>query len=117
MLTFDADILRALRDLKEVGSGPAPQERGGDLDRGGRRRGLRAVVPRYEGPLVRGSRGRRAGHLEFAGRRLAVKAIPANEPAAIDKASREYLRKYQSSPHAQAMVQPDVLPTTLRLSQ
>jgi hypothetical protein len=53
--------------------------------------------------------------LEFAGRRLAVEAIPARDPAAVDRASREYLRKYHSSPYAQAMVKPEVLPTTLRL--
>jgi hypothetical protein len=53
--------------------------------------------------------------LEFAGRRLAVQAIPASDPAAVDRASREYLRKYQPSPYAQAMVRSEVLPTTLRL--
>jgi hypothetical protein len=53
--------------------------------------------------------------LEFAGRRLAVQAIPASDPAAVGRASREYLRKYEPSPYAQAMVRSDVLPTTLRL--
>ena len=33
----------------------------------------------------------------------------------IARASREYLRKYQPSPYAQAMVRAEVLPTTLRL--
>ena len=63
---------------------------------------------------VRGSKGRwyrdlAAGGpatLEFAGRRLAVQAIPATDPAAVGRASREYLRKYQPSPYAQAMVRP-----------
>jgi hypothetical protein len=72
---------------------------------------------------VRGAKGRwyrdlAAGGpatLEFAGRQLAVHAVPVSDPAAIAKASQEYLRKYQPSPYAQAMVRPDVLPTTLRL--
>ena len=53
--------------------------------------------------------------LEFAGRRMAVQAIPASDPAAVAKASREYLRKYQPSPYAQAMVKSEILSTTLRL--
>jgi hypothetical protein len=72
---------------------------------------------------VRGAKGRwyrdlAAGGpatLEFARRRLPVQAIPASEPAAVDRASREYLRKYQASPYAPAMVKPEALPTTLRL--
>ena len=72
---------------------------------------------------VRGSKGRwyrdlAAGGpatLEFAGRRLAVQAIRASDPAAAGRASREYLRKYQPSPYAQQMVRSEVLPTTLRL--
>ena len=53
--------------------------------------------------------------LEFSGRRLAVQAIPADEPTAIERASRAYLSKYEPSPYAQAMVKPEVLSTTLRL--
>jgi hypothetical protein len=53
--------------------------------------------------------------LEFAGRRLAVQAIPATDPAAIARVSREFLRKYQRSTHAQEMVRSETLPTTLRL--
>jgi hypothetical protein len=52
--------------------------------------------------------------LEFAGRRLVMQAIPARDPAAVRRASREYLRKCHSSPYAQAMVRAEVLPTTLR---
>jgi len=72
---------------------------------------------------VRGAKGRwykdlangGPATLEFAGQRLAVQAIPANEPTAIERASRAYLSKYQPSPYAQAMVKPEVLSTTLRL--
>ena len=51
----------------------------------------------------------------FAGRRLAVQAVPASNTASIARVSREYLTKYQPSPYAQAMVRAEVLPTTLRL--
>ena len=53
--------------------------------------------------------------LEFAGRRLAVRALPASDQAAVALASREFLRKYQRSTHAQEMVRSETLPTTLRL--
>jgi hypothetical protein len=53
--------------------------------------------------------------LEFAGRQVAVLAIPASDPEAIGDASREYLRKYRSSPYAQSMVKSEILATTLRL--
>jgi hypothetical protein len=53
--------------------------------------------------------------LEIASRQLAVQAVPESDPGAVDRASREYLRKYQPSPYARAMVKPDMLPTTLRL--
>ena len=53
--------------------------------------------------------------LEFAGRRLAVQAIPASDPDSVARASREILRKYQPSSHAQEMVRAEILPTTLRL--
>jgi hypothetical protein len=72
---------------------------------------------------VRGARGRwyrdlAAGggaELDLAGGRLAVRATPEGDPAAIERASREYLRKYQTSPYAPAMIKAAVLPTTLRL--
>src|SRR5262249_54353100 len=53
--------------------------------------------------------------LEFAGRRLARQATRVTAPAAVARAGREYLGKSQPSPYAQAMVRPEVLPTTLRL--
>jgi len=53
--------------------------------------------------------------LEFAGRRLEVQALPASDTDAIARASREYLRKYETSPYAQSVVRAEVLPTTLRL--
>jgi hypothetical protein len=44
-----------------------------------------------------------------------VRAVPANEPDAIARTSREILRKYQRSSHAQEMVRTEILPTTMRL--
>jgi hypothetical protein len=49
------------------------------------------------------------------GQRVAVKATPATDGVSIERASAEYLRKYRTSPYAQAMVKPETLPTTLRL--
>ena len=48
-------------------------------------------------------------------RRLAVQAVPANEPAAIEHAGREYLRKYGPGSYATTVAQPEVVATTLRL--
>jgi hypothetical protein len=53
--------------------------------------------------------------LEFGARRLAVQAIPASDPDTDARVSREFLRKYQPSSHAQEMVRSEILPTTLRL--
>jgi hypothetical protein len=117
MAKFDADTLRALREVPEVvirtEAHPASAV-------------VIWVVTDGEEVFVRsvrGSRGRwyrdlAAGGpatLEFAGRHLAVRALPADDPEAIARASREYLRKYRGSPCAQAMVRAEVLPTTLRL--
>lgn len=117
MARFDADTLRQLRDMREVAirTGKRPDSAV-----------VIWVVVEGEEVFVRsvqGARGRwyrdlAAGGpatLELAGRQLAVQAIPAGEPEAIALASREYLRKYQGSPYAEAMVRAEVLPTTLRL--
>lgn len=53
--------------------------------------------------------------LEFAGRQLAVQALPVSDPDSTARVSREYLTKYQPSPYAQSMARAEVLPTTLRL--
>ena len=117
MPTFDADTLRALRDVQE------PRIR---TDTHPRRAIVIWVVVDGEDVFVRswlGARGRwyqdlAAGGpatLEFAGSRLAVQAIPAGDPASIARTSREILRKYRRSSHAQEMVRDEILPTTLRL--
>jgi hypothetical protein len=117
MASFDADILDELRQLHEVAIRTERHPETAVV--------IWVVVTDDEVFVrsVRGSKGRwyrdlaagRPATLEFAGRLLAVRAIPASDPAAVGRASREYLRKYQPSPYAQAMVRSEVLSTTLRL--
>jgi hypothetical protein len=117
MAKFDADTLRELRDFQEVA---IRTEKHSDSAV------VIWVVVADDEVFVRSVRGGK-GHwyrdlakggsatLEFAGRRLAVQAFPASHPDSIERASREYLRKYQPSPYVQSMVRADVLATTLRL--
>jgi hypothetical protein len=117
MTKFDVDALRELRDVQEVRIRTEKHPKTAIVI---------WVVVADDDVFVRswlGNKGRwyrdlAAGGpatLEFAGRRLAVQAIPASDPAAIDRTSREFLRKYQPSSHAQEMVRYEILPTTLRL--
>ena len=116
MAKFDAVTLRALRDVREVAI---------RTERHPRTAVVIWIVVADDAVFVRSVRGGNgrwyrdlapggAATLEFAGRTLAVQAIPANDPGAIARASDEYLRKYRTSPYAQSMVRADVLPTTLR---
>jgi hypothetical protein len=118
MTRFDADTLRELRDVREVAIRTEKHPKSAVV--------IWVVVADDEVFVrsVYGTKGRwyrdlAAGGpatLEFAGRRrLAVQAIPVSDAAAVDRASREYLRKYQQSTHAQEMVRSETLPTTLRL--
>ena len=117
MTTFDADTLRALREVQE------PRIR---TDRHPKSAVVIWVVVDGDDVFVRswlGTRGRwykdlaagGAATLEFAGRRLAVQAVPAGDDTSVERASREILRKYRRSSHAQEMVRAEILPTTLRL--
>jgi hypothetical protein len=117
MAKFDADTLRKLRDFREVA---IRTERHPDSAV------IIWVVVADEEVFVRSVRGSKGrwyrdlatggfAALEFAGRRLEVRAVPTNDADSIERASREYLRKYESSPYAQSMVRAEVLPTTLRL--
>lgn len=117
MTSFDAETLGDLRDLQEVfiRTGNHPEK------------AIVIWVAVADGEVfVRswlGTKGRwykdlAAGGpatLEFANRRLAVQAIPASDPHAVARATNEILRKYQRSSHAQEMVRPEILPTTMRL--
>jgi hypothetical protein len=117
MAKFDADTLRELRDLQEVAIRTEKHPRSAVViwvavaDDEVFVRSVRGTKGRWYSDLAAGG----PATLEFAGRRLAVQAIPASDPDAIDRASREYLRKYRPSPYAQSIVRPEVLPTTLRL--
>ena len=117
MTNFDADTLRELRDVQEVAIRTEKHPKSTVViwvvvaDDEVFVRSWRGAKGRWYRDLAAGG----PATLEFAGRQLAVHAVPVSDPAAIAKASQEYLRKYQPSPYAQAMVRPDVLPTTLRL--
>jgi hypothetical protein len=117
MTNFDAKTLRELQEVQE------PRIR---TDRHPRSAKVIWVMVDGNDVFVRswlGARGRwykdlAAGGtatLEFAGRRLAVRAIPAGDDASVARASREILQKYRQSSHAQEMVRAEILPTTLRL--
>jgi hypothetical protein len=117
MTNFDADILSELRDVREVAI---------RIEKHPKNAVVIWVVVAGDQLLVRSVRGIKGrwyrdlaaggpATLEFAGRRLAVRAVPERDPGAVDRANREYLRKYRASPYAQAMVKSEVLPTTLRL--
>jgi hypothetical protein len=117
MANFDADTLRELREVQEVRIRTEKHPNSAvviwvvvDDDE--------VFVRSWRGAKGRWYRDLAAGGpaiLEFAGRRLAVQAIPAADQAAVARTSREFLRKYQRSSHAQEMVRPETLPTTLRL--
>jgi hypothetical protein len=117
MATFDADTLRALHDVQE------PVIR---TEKHPRSRVVIWVVVADDEVFVRSWRGAEGrwykdlaagglATLEFDGRRLSVQAFPAGDPNSIERTSREILRKYRRSSHAQEMVRPDILATTLRL--
>jgi hypothetical protein len=117
MAKFDAGILGELHDLREVAILTEKHPDSAVI--------IWVVVADDEVFVrsVRGSKGRwyrdlakgGSAELKFAGRRLAVRADPTSDTDSIARASREYLRKYQSSPYAQSIVRAEVLPTTLRL--
>ena len=117
MTNFDADILSELRDLREVAIRTEKHPKNAVViwvvvaDDQLLVRSVRGANGRWYKDLAAGG----PATLEFAGRRLAVQAVPEQDPGAVDRASREYLRKYQPRPYAQAMVKSEVLPTTLRL--
>src|SRR5437899_10861255 len=117
MTTFDTDTLRALRDADEVAIRTAKHPANpvtiwvAVADDAVFVRSVGGTKGRWYRDLAAGG----PATLEFAGRRLAVQAVPASEPDAVARASHEYLRKYRPSPYAQAMVKSEVLLTTLRL--
>jgi hypothetical protein len=117
MTNFDADILSALRDVEEVVIRPDKHPQSAVViwvvvaDDETFVRSWRGTKGRWYKDLAKGG----PATLEFNGRQLSVQAIPASDPDSVAKVSREFLKKYQPSSHAQEMVRSEILPTTLRL--
>jgi hypothetical protein len=117
MPKFDEDTQRALRETKEIairtGKHPATSVTIWVVVAGEHVfvRSVRGTKGRWYRDLAGGG----PATLEVGGRQVKVQAIPAPDGAEVDRASREYLVKYRTSPYAEPMVGAEVLPTTLRL--
>jgi hypothetical protein len=117
MTRFDAGTLRALRDVEEplIRTAKHPKSAvviwvvvaGDDVFV----RSWRGAEGRWFKDLASGG----DATLEFSGRVLTVRAIPAADADSIARTSAEILRKYRHSSHAREMVRDEILPTTLRL--
>jgi hypothetical protein len=117
MTNFDAEILRKLRDEQEVAIRTEKHPDSAVViwvvvaDDEVFVRSWRGAKGRWYRDLAAGG----PATLEFAGRRLAVLALPASGQDAVARVSREFLAKYRRSAHAPEMVRAETLPTTLRL--
>jgi hypothetical protein len=121
--TFDPETLRLLDETREV---RIETRRDGDSPE--HRTIIWVVV--VEGEVfvrsLRGPRGRwyreissnPEGALHVEDERIAVRAASATEGATVDVVSAAFRSKYQQSSPAstEAMVRPEILPTTLKLS-
>src|SRR5438132_12482592 len=114
MAKFDAEMLRQLRDAREVAIRTDKHPKTGVVV---------WVVVADDKVFVRsvyGTRGRwyrdlaesGLATLVVTGRRVPVHAVPEREAPAIAAASEAYLQKYGLSFYAQAMVKPEVLAHT-----
>ena len=77
-------------------------------------------VRSYRGPRARWYREALSNPsvaLHVDGRRLPARAIPAPDPASIERTSAGILRKYPDSPAVQSMIRPEVLGLTFRLDR
>ena len=121
--SFDAETLRLLDETKEVRIETRRED-----DSPEHRTIIWVVV--VEGEVfvrsVRGQRGRwyreissnQEGALHVQDDRIPVQATPVSEEAMVDTVSAAFRSKYQQSSPAstEAMVRPETLPTTLKLS-
>ena len=121
--SFDAETLRLLDETREVRI-----ETRRDADSPKHRTIIWVVV--VEGEIfvrsVRGSKGRwyreissnPEGALHVEDERIPVQATPATDDSTVDAVSAAFRSKYQKSSPAstEAMVRPETLPTTLKLS-
>ena len=115
--TFDADTVNALRNAQEVGirTEAHPDKAvpiwvvvsGNDVFI----RSVRGPKGRWYKDLASGGKAR----LDLDGRQIDVRVTPANDRDLIERASKEYLTKYRTSPYAASIVRDEVLATTLRL--
>jgi hypothetical protein len=121
--TFDAETLRLLDETKEV---RIETRRDGDSPE--HRTIIWVVVVEGE-VFVRSVRGRRGrwyreissnpeGAVHVGDDRIPVRAASVTEGATVDAVSAAFRSKYQQSSPAstEAMVRPETLPTTLKLS-
>ena len=53
--------------------------------------------------------------LHVAGQSIPVRAVAANDPDSVERASSGYRRKYRDSPYVDSMVRDEILGTTVRL--
>ena len=77
-------------------------------------------VRSYRGPNARWYRealSNPAVALHVDGRRLHARAVPALDPASIERTSAGLLRKYPADPATTRMVRPEVLDLTFRLER
>lgn len=117
MAKFDTDTLRELREHQEVAIRTEKHPESATTiwvvvsDTDVFVRSVRGAKGRWYKDLAGGG----PATLEFNGHQVAVQAVPAADAVSIERASREYLSKYRSSPYAEPMVRSEVLPTTLRL--
>ena len=117
MTIFDAGILRDMRDRHEVAirTGRHPDSNvvvwAVAVDDAVYVRSARGAKGRWYRDLVGGD----TATLEAGPSRLAVRATLIDDPAAIERVSGEYRRKYGSSPYLQSVLRPEVVATTLRL--
>ncbi|CAN5422671.1 hypothetical protein BH10PSE6_BH10PSE6_29270 [soil metagenome] len=117
MTTLDAETLRDVRDRHEVAirTGRHPDSNvvvwAVAVDDAVFVRSARGAKGRWYKDLAGGD----TATLEAGSRRLAVRATSVDDPAAIERVSGEYRRKYGASPYLQSVLRPEVVATTLRL--
>lgn len=120
-MDFDATLLERLRDVKEVTVETLST-------RGVTHRAVIWIVADARHAYLRSVRGRRGrwyrelrdrgtGALHVGGQRVPVRAIPATSPEEIELVSALLRAKYGRSSRAStlAMLQPETLPTTMRI--
>jgi hypothetical protein len=123
---FPADVLAAFAEREEIELETAAPSRGA----GATRRTIIWVMVEGSDVFVRSVRGAQGrwfqelladpkAEVRFRGRpkvaSVAVRGVPAPDPASVAACSRALERKYKGDPSLGSMLRPDVLATTLRL--